>query len=301
MILASIDRVAFRIGSLTVEWYGIILTTAILLGLLYVMHEAPRVGLNKDDMLELFLWAIPLAVIFARLVYIVPRAEQYFPWDSWDAFVNAWAIWEGGITIIGGILGGVIGGLIFWTRHRKQVKFGQLVDLVMPVLLFCQAFGRWGNFINQEAFGVAITNPNLQWFPFAVFIDSAAGFADGWYAATFFYEMVYNFIGAAIFFIVWRKNKKYPGILGFAYVAWYFLIRALLEYIRLDAVPETQILSFILFPLAIAGGVAYILIRNRQLKTKAAQTEGNIEENTLDNQSVQNDNAEENASTKAKH
>ncbi|MDD4839384.1 MAG: prolipoprotein diacylglyceryl transferase, partial [Clostridia bacterium] len=274
MTISAIDRVAFSIGSLTVEWYGIIATTAIILGLLYGLHEGSRIGLTKDDVLELFLWVIPLAVIFSRLVYIIPRADQYFPWDSWDAFVNAWAIWEGGITIIGGIIGGVLGGIIFWLRKKKTVSFGKLVDLVMPILLLCQAIGRWGNFINQEAFGIAITNPNLQWFPFAVYIDRAVGFVDGWYAATFFYESVLNFIAAAVFFIIWRKNKKYPGILGFIYCAWYFLIRALLEFIRLDAVPVTQVLCFIVFPLALASGIVYMVLRNRKLKQAESLASG---------------------------
>jgi phosphatidylglycerol:prolipoprotein diacylglycerol transferase len=271
MIISSINKVAFSIGSLTVEWYGIIITSAMLLCVLYCMHEAPRIGLTRDDVLEMFLWVVPLAVVFSRLFYIVPRADHYFPWDSWQAFVDAWAIWKGGITIIGGIAGGFLGGLFYWLRKRRSVKFGQLADLVIPTLLFAQAIGRWGNFINQEAFGVAINNPSLQWFPFAVYIDNAAGFADGWYAATFFYESVLNTIAALIAFLIWRKNKRYPGILIFFYFAWYFFIRALLEYIRLDAVPVTQTLSFVIFPLAILGGIAYIVIQNRRLKKKLPQ------------------------------
>lgn len=279
IFLSAANKVAFEIGSLTVEWYGLIITCAMLFCLIVGMFEIKRIGLTKDDTLELFLWIIPLAVLFSRLFYIIPRYDEYFPWDSWDAFVNAWAIWEGGITIIGGIAGGFLGGLFFWLRNKRKAKFGQLADFVIPLLLFAQAVGRWGNFINQEAFGVAITNPKWQWFPFAVFIDSAPGFPDGWYAATFFYEMIANLIGASIAFAIWRKNKKYPGILIFFYFAWYFLVRALLEFIRLDAVPVTQILCFILFPLAIILGTLYILYINKKNKDKSIE---NCAENAAD-------------------
>ncbi|HRR90519.1 MAG TPA: prolipoprotein diacylglyceryl transferase, partial [Eubacteriales bacterium] len=182
-LLAAINRVAFSIGSLTVEWYGLILTSAMVIGLIYIIREGKRIDLKPDDSLELFLWIIPLAVIFARLLYVLVRPDEYLPVKTWDDFVNFIAIWEGGITIIGGILGGVIGGIIFSLIRKRN--FGKVADLIIPALLLGQAIGRWGNFINQEAFGVAISNPALQWFPFAVYIDSPfAGVAEGWYAAT---------------------------------------------------------------------------------------------------------------------
>ena len=82
----------------------------------------------------------------------------------------------------------------------------------------------------------------------------------GWFAATFFYEMVWNFIGACIFFAIWRKNKRFPGILGFCYFFWYFLGRLFLEQLRIDAVPITAVTCAVLVPVALIGGAAYILI-----------------------------------------
>ncbi|HPD02395.1 MAG TPA: prolipoprotein diacylglyceryl transferase [Clostridia bacterium] len=269
-LLAAINRVAFSIGSLTVEWYGLILTSAMVIGLIYIIREGKRIDLKPDDSLELFLWIIPLAVIFARLLYVLVRPDEYLPVKTWDDFVNFIAIWEGGITIIGGILGGVIGGIIFSLIRKRN--FGKVADLIIPALLLGQAIGRWGNFINQEAFGVAISNPALQWFPFAVYIDSPfAGVAEGWYAATFFYEMLWNLIGCFIFYAVWRKNKKAPGILGFFYAAWYFTARGFLEMIRLDAVITdggvrlTLVASFVLAPLAaIAAVIYYVWCKKRE-------------------------------------
>ena len=275
-LLSAIDRIAFRIGSVEVAWYGILIVLGMLTGLLIVLSQCKRINLNFDDAVEFFLWVIPLAVIMARLLYVMVRPEEYFNSADWkenstDAFVNMIAIWDGGITIIGGILGGLVGVILFWIRKRKKANFGQIVDLVVPALLVGQLFGRVGNFINQEAFGKPASMLGIpEKFPFSVYIDNPSGVepeyhdlvysnTPGWFAATFFYEMCWNAIGAAIAFVVWRKNKRYPGILAFFYFFWYFLGRGLLEYVRIDAVPITQIACFVVVPFAVVLAGAFIL------------------------------------------
>ena len=275
-LLSAIDRIAFRIGSVEVAWYGILIVLGMLTGLLIVLSQCKRINLNFDDAVEFFLWVIPLAVVMARLLYVMVRPEEYFNSADWkenstDAFVNMIAIWDGGITIIGGILGGLVGVILFWIRKRKKANFGQIVDLVVPALLVGQLFGRVGNFINQEAFGKPASMLGIpEKFPFSVYIDNPSGVepeyhdlvysnTPGWFAATFFYEMCWNAIGAAIAFIVWRKNKRYPGILAFFYFFWYFLGRGLLEYVRIDAVPVTQIACFVVVPVAVVLAGAFIL------------------------------------------
>jgi phosphatidylglycerol:prolipoprotein diacylglycerol transferase len=275
-LLSAIDRIAFRIGSVEVAWYGILIVLGMLTGLLIVLSQCKRINLNFDDAVEFFLWVIPLAVVMARLLYVMVRPEEYFNSADWkenstDAFVNMIAIWDGGITIIGGILGGLVGVILFWIRKRKKANFGQIVDLVVPALLVGQLFGRVGNFINQEAFGKPASMLGIpEKFPFSVYIDNPSGVepeyhdlvysnTPGWFAATFFYEMCWNAIGAAIAFVVWRKNKRYPGILAFFYFFWYFLGRGLLEYVRIDAVPVTQMACFVVVPFAVVLAGAFIL------------------------------------------
>lgn len=273
---ASDPRVAFEIGSLTVRWYGLIIVFAMLLGLLYVCRNAKKINLTGDDGVELFLWIIPLAVIFARILYVFPgRIDEYFPWHSWEDFVDAIAIWDGGITIIGGLLGGVIGGIFFTIHHRKQTNFLNVADLVVVPLLAGQIIGRLGNFINQEAFGLPITDPRFQTFPFGVYIDEPSGVSPefknivdsntpGWFCATFFYEMVWNFIGLVACYIFWKKgrNKKYPGLMLIFYFFWYFLGRVWLEQLRLDAVPVTTVACAVVIPLAFVLGCLYIAYCN---------------------------------------
>lgn len=282
ILLSAIDRIAFRIGGLEVAWYGIIIVCAMLFGLLYIIWQCRQINLTTDDAVEYFLWLIPLAIIFARLLYVAVRPDEYFVASEWKedfggSFVNAIAIWDGGITIIGGILGGLIGLSIFSYRMRNKANFGQIMDLVVVPLLMGQVIGRLGNFINQEAFGLPAKMLGIpEKFPFSIYIDNPSGvgaeYADtvyenvpGWFAATFFYEMVWNLIGVAICFVVWKKNKKFPGMLGIFYFFWYFLGRGILEFVRIDAVPVTKIACFIMAPLALVVGVLYIVSRLNQL------------------------------------
>ena len=301
-LLSAINKIAFTIGNLEVAWYGIIIVIGMIAGLTIICFECKRVNLNVDDAVELFLWVIPLAVVFCRVFYVGARPDVYFPVESWSDFVDLIAIWDGGITIIGGLVGGLIGASIFAYRMRRKCNFGNVVDLIVVPLLTGQIIGRLGNFVNQEAFGIPITDPRLQTFPFAVWIDQPQGVepeyhdlvysnVPGWFAATFFYEMVWNFIGACIFFAIWRKNKRFPGILGFCYFFWYFLGRAWLESLRIDAVPVTQVACIVVVPVALLLGAAYILVcmsRQSFRKVNNAVKDGRLGITELDSFDVAN-------------
>lgn len=287
-ILATKDnpREAFRIGSLSVEWYGLIIVIGMIVGLAYACWQSKKVGLTPDDIIELFLWLIPLAIVFARLLYVLPRFDEYFGnklLHGWEKFVHIIAIWEGGITIIGGLLGGLIGAVFFSLRHKKQTNFLNVVDLVVVPVFLGQIIGRWGNFVNQEAFGLPITNKALQFFPFGVYITDPSGVSGdfktivdrhiraggggNWFCATFFYEGVWNAIGVAIAVALWRKDyqKKYPGILMIFYLFWYCLGRFWLEFLRMDAVPVTKTACIIVSVIALVIGIVYVIARNSKL------------------------------------
>jgi len=280
-LLSEINPIAFQIGSIEVRWYGIVIVFGMILGLIYVCCQAKKINLTSDDGVELFLWIIPLAVIFARILYVIPgRVDEYFPWESWEDVKNAIAIWDGGITIIGGIVGGILGGIIFTIRHRKKVNFGCVADIVVVPLLLGQVIGRFGNLFNQEAFGLPITNPTWQFYPVGVYITKPSGVGaefrdivynhiyDGnggnWFCATYFYEQVWNLIGMGICLSLWKKEtyKKYPGLLLFFYIFWYCLGRFWLEFIRMDALPVTKVACIVVAPIALILGIFYILYRN---------------------------------------
>lgn len=266
MLLAN--PVAFKIGNLSIYWYGIIITLAIIIAFGVVLLESRRRKYKIDFMMEVFLWAVPLAIVFARIAYVVFHASD-FPLKSWS---DLWAIIstrDGGISILGAIPGGALGVAI--ACKRNKINFAEVADMIAPGLILGQALGRWGNFVNQELYGELITNPKQQWFPFAVQIDEhfvvdEAGrvvdvLYDQWFQATFFYEMILNLIGFAILMVLSRKCKKNLAVF-MAYLTWYCVVRSIMESIRTDAVSVGGVKIGVLgCALAAVGGfVVFLLI-----------------------------------------
>lgn len=229
MLNNALNPVAFTIGGLEVKWYAIILVSGMIAGLIYIILDGKRYKLSSDFAIECWLWCIVLAIIFARFFYVVAHPSIYFPIESWDDFLNLFKIWNGGITILGGILGGILGAYIASVRYKRN--FLMVCDYCAPAVLIGQIIGRWGNYVNQEAYGIVVTNPDLQWFPFSVYIDQT----QQWHCATFFYEIVLNAIGFVALYLLSRK-VKHNGIIAGGYIFWYCVVRAILETLRLDAV-----------------------------------------------------------------
>lgn len=217
--------------------------------------QEKRLGLPKDTAVDFALWAVPAAIIGARVYYVV------FQWDMYkNDFARVFRIWEGGIAIYGAVIGGALAALVY--AKVKKVPFGSLADMVAPALILGQAIGRWGNFVNQEAYGEAITNPALQFFPIAVYSDGA------WHMATFFYESVWNLLG---FLVLWLNRNRMPrrGDLFLLYLCWYGAGRAVIEGLRTDSlmwgpVRVSQALSALL---VIAAGTLLVL-HHRQAKSQ---------------------------------
>lgn len=230
ILISSVNKIAFSIGDLDIAWYGIIVTTAILAAFFLFMFLAHKSGIDDDFILETFIWVIILAVIFCRLFYVVGH-DSYWPIEDWDDFVRLFNIREGGLTIIGGVVGGALGVFLCCLRNKKY-SFAKVADCVVIALLLGQIIGRWGNFFNQELYGIEITNPKLQWFPIAVFIDAR----NGYYAASFFYEGVLNAIGLAIALTLFFKYKDRlkPFTLSLFYLGWYGIVRGSLEFIKFE-------------------------------------------------------------------
>lgn len=143
----------FGIGGLNIAWYGLIIVSGILFGVLLARHRAKREGFHPDMILDFLLLALPLAIIGARLYYVV------FEWGSFAGdILSIFAINQGGLAIYGGVIGGIIAAAVFC--KVKKIPLFILLDLMVPSLILGQAIGRWGNFVNQEAFGNIINNPS---------------------------------------------------------------------------------------------------------------------------------------------
>lgn len=249
----------FGISGLNISWYGVIIASGLLLGVLLGTLRAKRRGWKSDLLFDFILLAVPLAVIGARLYYVAFEWEQYA-----QNLVKIFAINEGGLAIYGAVIGGFLAAFVF----SKAVKFPflKLLDLVIPSLILGQLIGRWGNFVNQEAFGELVANPALQFFPFAVYIDALGE----WHQATFFYESFGNSILLVITLLIGRKQPK-DGTLVAVYFIGYGFIRAFVEGLRTDSLylfGSIRISQLLSAALIVAGILLLILIKKNVIRSK---------------------------------
>lgn len=279
MGLLAIDKVAvknlFGLG-IDIRWYGILIALGVVAGIAIALWDARRRKLSTDIVLDMTLIGVICAIIFARLYYVIFDTQGTFKNDFWAIF----RIWDGGMAIYGGVIGGALG--IFVYSRIKKLKLSVLFDVAAPSLVLGQAIGRWGNFINQEAFGQAVTDPNWQWFPYATYIDNppAAIGAPGWYQATFFYESMWCFL-VCLFLILYRRRQKFSGEICAYYFLLYGLERAGVELLRTDQlkthflnVPVSHLLSV---ALVLCSTVYLIIMYTRVRKGLAGcETPGSI-------------------------
>lgn len=208
--------VAFKLFGIEVMWYGLLIATGVIIGTLLALKEAKRKGLEEDLIIDLLLFAIPGAIIGARIYYVI------FSWDMYkNDLMEIFNIRGGGLAIHGVIIGGVLVAVIF-AKIRKQ-SFWKLGDIVAPSLILGQAIGRWGNFANQEAHGGPT---NLPW---GIIVNGVK------VHPTFLYESIWNFL--LFIFLLWygRKKAKADGEVFLLYLILYSVARFWIEGLRTDS------------------------------------------------------------------
>ena len=166
-------------------WYGVLISFGVLLGVLFALRECKRIGFKEDNLLDFLLYAIPSAIVGARTYYVI------FSWDYYSKNLNEIInIRNGGLAIHGALIAGVIVGILFCKKRKINVL--QLLDIVMPSVALGQSIGRWGNFVNQEAFGGPT---NLPW---GIMVNGQK------VHPTFFYESVIDF--SVFIFLMWFRK-----------------------------------------------------------------------------------------------
>ena len=210
-----------ELGPLTIHYYGVIIAAGLLLGMFYACKRGKEFGLKEDDILDGFLWVTPFAIVCARIYYVA------FSWaDYKDDPISAFYIWEGGIAIYGGVLGAILG---MWILCRvKKLKFTTVLDLILTAFLIGQFIGRWGNFMNREAFGA----PTDAFLRMGLFNTRTGSWE--YYHPTFLYESAWNVAGFLLLHFLSRK-RQYDGQIALGYAAWYGLGRAFIEGLRMDS------------------------------------------------------------------
>lgn len=212
------DPIAFSVFGIDIAWYGILIVTGMLLALFVSssLIDGSR-GVTKDDFYDLALILIPIAVLTTRLYYVIFYDLEYYLQNP-SQILN---FRQGGLAIHGGIIGGLIVGYI-WTK-KKDVSFFYMTDIIAPGLALAQSIGRWGNFINQEAYG---TPTDLPW---AITIDGTK------VHPTFLYESIITFSIFVFLYFYLSKRKKFDGQMFSIYMVVYSIGRFFIEGLRIDS------------------------------------------------------------------
>ena len=254
----QIDRVAFSIFGFDIYWYALCITSGLLLALLYAHFNAKRFMVDEDKLINCFIVGVITAIVGARLYYVA------FSWEeSASNPMRIFNIPDGGIAIYGAIIGALLGGLI--TAKIQKMKLLPLLDLTMIGFLIGQSVGRWGNFMNQEAFGCETDSL------FRMVSEGTGGVA---VHPCFLYESVWCALGVLLLHIFSKKYQKYFGQVTFLYMVWYGLERAVVEGLRTDSLylPFTigdyqpRVSQLLSVAIVIAGVVLLIVFRNKNDK-----------------------------------
>lgn len=241
----NINPVAFSIFGIDIMWYAILITTGIILGLFFTNKLAVVKGLDKEMPSDLLLWALIPAILGARLYYVL------FSWDYYSKHPSEIImIRNGGLAIYGGLLTAFL--ITYFYSKKKSIPFLTILDIFAPGIALGQSIGRWGNFINKEAYG---RPTDLPW---AIIIDGQK------VHPTFLYESIGDFIIFLILYNLCKKNRNEKGIIISLYFILYGILRFFVEGLRTDSLyflgmRVSQILSLILIVIGIV-----ICIQNRK-------------------------------------
>ncbi len=260
----SVNSVAFTLFGKDVAWYGVIITTGIILAALYVLYRAKQEHVSSDDVLDVGIYTVLFAVLGARIFFVVTSLDQYIGRPFWKIF----AIWEGGLAIYGAIIAGAVT-IFVWCKLKKRDPL-VFYDMIAPAVMIGQLMGRWGNFFNAEAYGSETD----------IFCRMGILQSGEWkyYHPCFFYESFWNLIGLILISLFYKK-KKYNGQIVLMYFAWYGFGRMFIEQLRTDSLAiggnnenavwylkVSSILGLVFF-LVCGGILLYNLIKKTKMPT----------------------------------
>ena len=221
----TLSSKALDIGN-GVYWYGILIALGLVLALWFCMARRARYGLEEDDVLDAVLWGVPSAIVGARLYYVVFYLDLYKNADGSFNWGEAIAIWDGGLAIYGAVIAIFL--VAFAVSRRRKFRFMALMDLVVMGLMIGQAVGRWGNFMNREAFGAETT------LPWRMQLTTIGGRLVEVHP-TFLYESLWNVIGLILIATVVSKARRFDGENTCFYLLWYGVGRFFIEGLRTDS------------------------------------------------------------------
>ncbi len=240
----ELNPIAFSVFGWDVHWYGVIIACGFLLAVAYCYWRAPRFGVDQEKLIDMLFFAVPLCIIGARAYYVIFNPAVCFNADGSFSLYNTIAIWDGGLAIYGAIIMAILTVAVYCKVRRQN--FWDYTDIGCFGVLIGQLVGRWGNFVNVEAFGGVTDLPWRMCSPSIAdyllqhgLVDEAAyqQVLDGTLGVhpTFFYESMWNLLGFILLVLIARKGRKFNGQLFLSYVVWYGVGRAVIEGLRTDS------------------------------------------------------------------
>ena len=251
----NINPVAFSIGNFHVYWYGIIIAAGFLLALIYASFSCKKMNIDINRLFDVVIVGLIAGVIFARLFYVV-----FYPGDKyWKNPLEIFQIHDGGLAIYGGIIGAVVFGSLM--AKLRKLKVTAVLDIAALGFLIGLCVGRWGNFINQEAFGSATE------LPWGMHSENTAAVVDGNVHPCFLYESLLCLLGFVLLHFFTRRFRRYDGQTFLLYIVWYGACRFFIEGLRTDSliIPSTslRVSQVIAAVCVVAGIVLLFLFRHR--------------------------------------
>jgi len=291
---------SIQLGRFSLHWYGILITLGLLLASRYCMKHKEQYGIREDDFLDCLIWGIPSGIVGARIYYVLFYLDLFRSSDGTFQWGKAIAIWDGGLAIYGTVIAIVVVAILIC--KSKKIAFFALMDFFVPGLLIGQCVGRWGNFMNREAFG------GLTELPWRMELTTNYG-RQVCVHPTFLYESLWTFIGFLLIALIVSKSRHFDGENTWFYFLWYGFGRFWIEGLRADSlylfnwtifgepIRVSQALSLVMVIVAAFMLVYHLILHPHTAeelfvnKSKAEETAENISE-SADAQTMPNENIE---------
>ena len=219
----NVGSVAFSVFGRDIAWYALIITFGIVCAFAYIWWRCREIDVNFDKLIDIGFPTVFFGILGARLFYVLTTLRE----GGYESIVDVFAIWEGGLAIYGGLIAGALT-VIVMTR-LKRVPFMKFADCACPSLILAQAIGRWGNFMNGEAFGA-----ETDIFCRMGIRNVLTGFQTIYVHPTFLYESLWNILGFTLINLFYR-HRKYDGQIFHLTFAWYGFGRMFIEILRSDS------------------------------------------------------------------
>lgn len=258
-VLMAINPVAFTLGPISVRWYGIIIACGIVIAYFVGQREMVKRGFGEDLLTDLLIWAVPISIVCARIYYVT------FEWPYYAAHPGEIIqIWHGGIAIHGALIGAFATAIIF--AKKRGISFWKIADILAPSIIIGQIVGRWGNFMNQEAYGRVVERSFLENLHLPNWLIEQMNVQGFYHHPTFLYESLWNLVGLLILLLLRKVNLR-RGEIFLTYIIWYSFGRFFIEGMRTDSLlignlRMAQIVSLV----GLVVGVALIIYRRLNVK-----------------------------------